>query len=50
MNCHVVLHHGQNSHHIVEAVFKAGARALRQAVAVDPTLGDSVMSSKGSLK
>ena len=30
-NLHVVLHHGRNTHHIVEAIFKATARALRQA-------------------
>ena len=31
-NLHVVLHHGRNSHHIAEAIFKAAARALRMAV------------------
>ena len=31
-NLHVVLHHGRNSHHISEAIFKATARALRMAV------------------
>ena len=36
MNLHVVLHHGRNTHHIVEAIFKACARALRQAVEPDP--------------
>jgi imidazoleglycerol-phosphate dehydratase len=48
MNLHVVLHHGRNSHHIAEAVFKATARALRMAVELDPrTRG--VPSTKGTL-
>jgi imidazoleglycerol-phosphate dehydratase len=48
MNLHLVLHHGTNSHHIAEAVFKATARALRAAVAIDP-LQTGVPSSKGTL-
>ena len=48
MNLHLVLHHGQNSHHIAEACFKGTARALRQAVAIDPRQG-GVPSSKGTL-
>lgn len=48
MNLHFVLHHGANSHHIAEAVFKGAARALRQAVAIDPRQKD-VPSSKGTL-
>lgn len=40
---------GRNSHHLIEAAFKAFARALRRAVAVDPALNDQVPSSKGSL-
>src|SRR5262249_25673863 len=36
LNLHVVRHHGRNSHHLVEAAFKAAARALRQAVEYDP--------------
>ena len=48
MNLHLVLHHGMNSHHIAEGIFKATARALRQAVAIDPRqIG--VPSSKGTL-
>ena len=48
MNLHQVLHHGSNSHHIAEALFKGTARSLRQAVAIDPRqLG--VPSTKGSL-
>jgi imidazoleglycerol-phosphate dehydratase len=48
MNLHFVLHHGANSHHIAEAMFKGAARALRQAVAIDPRQKD-VPSSKGTL-
>lgn len=48
MNLHVVLHHGQNSHHIAEAIFKATARALKQAVSIDPR-ETGVPSSKGTL-
>src|ERR1051325_6588802 len=46
MNLHVVCHHGRNSHHIIEAIFKATARALRQAVEYDPR-GSGVPSTKG---
>lgn len=48
MNLHLVLHHGTNSHHISEATFKATARALRQAVTIDPRQ-TGVPSSKGTL-
>lgn len=48
MNLHLILHHGSNSHHISEATFKATARALRQAVTVDPRQ-TGVPSSKGTL-
>jgi imidazoleglycerol-phosphate dehydratase len=47
-NLHVVLHHGRNSHHISEAVFKAAARALRMAASPDPRI-QGVPSTKGSL-
>ncbi|MBX3443665.1 MAG: imidazoleglycerol-phosphate dehydratase HisB [Planctomyces sp.] len=48
LNLHVLLHHGENSHHISEAIFKGTARALRQAVAIDPRQV-GVPSSKGTL-
>jgi imidazoleglycerol-phosphate dehydratase len=47
-NLHLVLHHGKNSHHISEAVFKATARALRMAVEHDPR-SPGIPSTKGSL-
>ncbi len=40
---------GLNSHHIAEAAFKSCARALRDAVRIDSSLGGSVPSSKGVL-
>jgi imidazoleglycerol-phosphate dehydratase len=46
---HVVLHHGKNTHHIIEAVFKATARALRAAIEHDPRGGSGVPSTKGVL-
>jgi len=48
MNLHLILHHGSNSHHVAEAVFKATARSLRTAVEVDPRQ-TGVPSSKGTL-
>jgi imidazoleglycerol-phosphate dehydratase len=48
MTLHVVLHHGHNTHHIIEGVFKATARALREAVEPDPR-SSGVPSTKGVL-
>jgi imidazoleglycerol-phosphate dehydratase len=48
MNLHVICHHGRNAHHIVEAVFKSCARALRQAVEIDPRM-PGIPSTKGVL-
>jgi imidazoleglycerol-phosphate dehydratase len=48
LTLHVVSHHGRNTHHIVEGVFKAAARALRQAVEPDPRM-TGVPSTKGVL-
>jgi len=46
---HVDLIHGINAHHIAEATFKAVARALREAVEVDPRMGSTLPSTKGAL-
>ena len=46
---HVETLHGRNNHHIAETCFKALARALRAAVAIDPRQGGRVPSTKGSL-
>lgn len=45
---HVNVFYGRNTHHIIEAVFKALGRALKQAVAIDPRV-KGVPSTKGSL-
>jgi imidazoleglycerol-phosphate dehydratase len=49
MNLHVICHYGRNTHHIIEAIFKAIARALRQAVELDPRTSGVVPSTKGTL-
>ena len=46
---HIDRLHGFNSHHIVEAAFKALARALRVAVQTDPRKADAIPSTKGAL-
>ena len=46
---HVKILYGTNSHHKVEAVFKAVAHALRTAVGKDERLGDAIPSTKGVL-
>jgi len=46
---HVENLYGDNNHHIVESCFKGLARALRQAVALDPRRLDAVPSTKGVL-
>jgi len=49
VNAHVNLAYGDNLHHIVEAVFKAFARALDDACSLDPRI-EGVLSSKGKLE
>lgn len=48
MTLHVSVPYGRNIHHMVEAVFKAFGRALREAATVDPRI-KGVMSTKGKL-
>jgi imidazoleglycerol-phosphate dehydratase len=52
-NAGVTLHietlYGDNSHHVAESCFKALARALRAAVALDPAAKNEIPSTKGSL-
>lgn len=47
-NLHVLMHYGRNSHHIAEGVFKATARAIREALEIDPR-DVGVPSTKGTL-
>ncbi len=49
INVHIQQLEGKNAHHILEAIFKALARALRQAVAIDPSFSDEIPSTKGIL-
>ena len=53
MNAGITLHiatlYGENNHHIAETCFKALARTLASAVAVDPRQADRIPSTKGSL-
>ncbi|MCH7486708.1 MAG: imidazoleglycerol-phosphate dehydratase HisB [Proteobacteria bacterium] len=46
---HMETLYGENSHHIVESCYKGLARALRQAIAIDPRRPDEVPSTKGVL-
>ena len=48
MNLHVLLHHGRNTHHVSEAIFKGAARALRAACEPDPRSA-GIPSTKGTL-
>ncbi|GKU83328.1 imidazoleglycerol-phosphate dehydratase HisB [Niallia sp. NCCP-28] len=48
MNLHVILHYGSNTHHMIEAIFKAMARALDEATTIDPRI-KGVPSTKGML-
>ena len=45
---HIESPYGRNTHHIIEAIFKALGRALRQAVAIDPRV-KGVLSTKGKI-
>lgn len=49
MTYHVKQLAGTNNHHIIEAVFKATAKALRMALEIDPRAVDQLPSTKGSL-
>ncbi|WP_371320228.1 imidazoleglycerol-phosphate dehydratase HisB [Chengkuizengella axinellae] len=48
LTLHVIVHYGQNTHHMIEAVFKALGRALDEATAIDPRV-QGVPSTKGVL-
>ncbi len=46
---HIETLYGDNNHHIAESCFKALARALKAAVAIDPRQADAIPSTKGTL-
>jgi imidazoleglycerol-phosphate dehydratase len=46
---HVASLYGDNNHHIVESCYKALARALREAIEIDPRQADAIPSTKGRL-
>lgn len=48
INLHVIVHYGTNTHHMIEAIFKAMARALDEATTIDPR-GKGIPSTKGML-
>ena len=48
-NLHINLEYGEEPHHIAEAIFKAFARALDAATTIDPRMGDTLPSTKGTL-
>ncbi len=47
MTIHIISRAGKNTHHIIESIFKAFARSLNIAVALDLRLNNTIMSSKG---
>jgi imidazoleglycerol-phosphate dehydratase len=49
LTLHIENLYGENNHHIVESCFKGVARALRQAIEIDPRKSDAVPSTKGVL-
>jgi len=49
MTLHIQEMYGENTHHIIEAMFKSFARALKQAVQIDEMQKDKIVSSKGVL-
>jgi imidazoleglycerol-phosphate dehydratase len=49
LTLHLGARHGSNAHHLIEACFKAFARALREAVSIDPEQ-EGVPSTKGTLR
>ena len=49
-NLHLELLYGQEPHHVVEAIFKAFAKAMDFACQKDPRIGQSIPSTKGQLK
>ena len=49
LTLHIRLMAGRNTHHIIEGIFKAVARALREACEIDPATAGEIPSTKGTL-
>lgn len=49
MTLHLNCLYGQNDHHKIEGIFKAFARSLAEAVSIDPTRSEDILSTKGVL-
>ncbi len=49
LTLHVTNHYGENAHHVAETCFKAVARVLRTALAIDPRTAGEIPSTKGTL-
>ena len=49
LTLHIELLYGKNNHHIAESIYKGFARAMRQAVEIDPRKGGAIPSTKGIL-
>ena len=49
MTLHIKQFEGENSHHLAEGIFKATARAMKQAVSIDKAFANEIPSTKGSL-
>lgn len=49
MTLHLTCHYGQNDHHKIEGLFKAFARGLETAVAINPARAGDILSTKGVL-
>jgi imidazoleglycerol-phosphate dehydratase len=50
MNLHIVVHYGENRHHIHESIFKGLGKALRMALSLDPDAEGAIPSTKGVLE
>ncbi|MCC6479736.1 imidazoleglycerol-phosphate dehydratase HisB [Sphingorhabdus sp.] len=49
LTLHIELLYGKNNHHVAESIYKGFARAMRQAVEIDPRKGGAIPSTKGIL-
>lgn len=50
MNLHVMVHYGENRHHIHESIFKALGKAMRMALTIDDKMSGKIPSTKGMLE